>query len=407
MDGEARMKDFSRMTPEGTRDYLYEECQIRHEMEQKATALFLSRGFREVKTPGLEYYDVFDPSFSGIGQDVMFKMSGRSGRILVMRPDSTLPVARLAATRLKNEEKPLRLFYTQPVYRSHPGLSGQSSEDVQSGVEMLGAGGFRADLEILVLAAEVLGACAPGFRLEIGDAGFFRELTRTLPVSGEVLEKIRGAVEFKNYGALDECLKGLGGSENVRALRALPGFCGGEEMFREAEPYCGGKLRKSLGSLRRLYRSLSGLGLGDRLTADLGLVERNDYYTGVIFSAYLEGCGDAVLRGGRYDGLPGHFGESMPAVGFAMDLDAVGKAALKRRGDPGLEAVDVLVHGQDGYELSALRHAEKLIREGLRCETSVFRTEEEAVAYAEKRGIRRLDVVGPEVRTIPTGRNVT
>ena len=397
------MKNYSRITPEGTRDYLFEECRSRHRIEKKLSDIFSARGFREVMTPGLEYYDVFDPAFSGIGQEVLFKMSDRQGRIVVMRPDNTLPIARLAATRLQNLRKPLRLFYVQPIYRSHPGLAGRSSEDVQAGVELLGAGGFRTDLEVLATAVEALNACAPGFRMEIGHAGFFRSLAKSLPDSGDFRERVRGAVESKNYGALDVCLSGLGDSPQIRALRALPRLYGGEEVFEKAAPFCTGELEKTLCSLRRLYRTLAGLGLGGRLMADLGLVQRNDYYTGIVFSAYLEGCGDAVLRGGRYDGLLEHFGEPMPAVGFGVDVDALTRAALERCAARTPSRADVLVHGGDGYELAALKHAAELIAKGLRCETSVFPTEEDAAAYARACGIRRMDVVGSGIRTVRFG----
>ena len=68
--------------------------------------------------------------------------------------------------------------------------------------------------------------------------------------------------------------------------------------------------------LHSLYKSLSALGLGNRLMVDLGLVQRNDYYTGVVFSAYAQDCGDAILLGGRYDNLLGRFDLPMPPSAF-------------------------------------------------------------------------------------------
>jgi ATP phosphoribosyltransferase regulatory subunit HisZ len=56
---------------------------------------------------------------------------------------------------------------------------------------------------------------------------------------------------------------------------------------------------------------------------DFGLVQRNDYYTGVVFSAYAEHYGDAILMGGRYDNLLQQFDAPMPAIGFAADVDAL------------------------------------------------------------------------------------
>ena len=99
------MRTYNKVTPEGTKDLLFEECLIHRAVERKLTAVFAARGFHEVVTPGMEFMDVFDPEVSGIAPEIMYKMSDRRGRLIVMRPDSTMPIARLAATRLQKEEK--------------------------------------------------------------------------------------------------------------------------------------------------------------------------------------------------------------------------------------------------------------------------------------------------------------
>ena len=69
------MKKYNKITPEGTRDLLFEECEARRTVEKTLADVFSSRGFHEVVTPGLEFYDVFDPEHSGIAQEDMYKMS--------------------------------------------------------------------------------------------------------------------------------------------------------------------------------------------------------------------------------------------------------------------------------------------------------------------------------------------
>ena len=394
------MNKNSRITPEGTKDYLFEECMLRRRIEQQLSAVFESHCFHEVMTPGFEFYDVYDPDFSGIPPEIMFKMTDRQGRLLVMRPDNTLSIARLTATRLQNLPRPVRLYYTQPVYRNHPGLNGRNNENVQMGIELLGAGGLRPDLETISAAVESLNRCVPGYRLELGHAGFFQTLARCLPVPEETREAIRSAVESKNHAALSALLAPLEDTAEVRTLRALPRLFGGEEVFDEAAHCCPASLGNTLRYLHRIYRSLAGYGIGNRLIVDLGLVQRNDYYTGVVFSAYVEEYGDAVLLGGRYDNLLGHFGLPMPAIGFGVNVDAIAHTLLQRNGAESPHPAQVLVHGGPGYETEALRHAEKLISHGVRCETSVFESESEALAYARSAGIGRVDVVGGTVRTV-------
>lgn len=394
------MKKNNRITPEGTKDYLFEECIIRRQIEARLSDVFESHCFHEVVTPGIEFYDVFDPDYSGIPQEVMFKLTDRRGRLMVMRPDNTLPIARLTATRLQNLSKPIRLYYTQPIYRNNPGLTGRSDESIQMGIELLGANGLRSDLETVTAAVEALSKCIPGFRLELGHAGFFHALAKQLPVSDDVREDIRSAIESKNYAALSSILGELDDCPEVRALRELPRLFGGEEVFENASEFCSGDLKETLDYLHGIYKSLSGFGLGDRLIVDLGLVQRNDYYTGIVFSAYVEECGDAVLLGGRYDHLLEHFGPPMPAVGFGVNVDAISRALLKRGGKNSAARADLLVHGEDGYEVKALEYSSKQIADGIRCENSVFPTRSESVAYARACGISKIAVVGETVETI-------
>ncbi|MBW7573730.1 ATP phosphoribosyltransferase regulatory subunit [Caproiciproducens faecalis] len=395
------MKKYNKVTPEGTKDLLFEECLVRRNVEKTLKDVFSCRGFNEVVTPGLEFYDVFDPNFSGIGQEVMYKMSDHRGRLIVMRPDSTMPIARLAATRLQGLPKPIRLFYTQPIYRSNPALTGRSDETVQTGIELLGADGMRADLEVIVTAIEALGKCVPDFRFELGHAGLFRALAEQLPITDDQREDIRSAIESKNYAALNGILDGLEESKQVTAMRTLPRLFGGEEVFARAEEFCSDeKSGGMLEYLHELYRSLSGRGLDDKMIVDLGLVQRNDYYTNIVFSAYVENCGDAVLLGGRYDRLLGYFDFPMPAIGFAMNVDAISKIMLERGKNCTVLPADVLVHGEAGFEMEALDYASTLIEKGLKCENSIFDTKEEAMGYAKTRGIRRFDCVGNRIQTI-------
>ncbi len=395
------MKTYRKITPEGTRDLLFEECQARRTVERALAEVFSSHGFKEVVTPGLEFYDVFDPESSGISQEEMYKLTDRRGRLIVVRPDATLPIARLTATRLQNLPKPVRLYYTQPVYRSNPNLTGRSDESVQTGIELIGAGGRRADLEALVTAVEALRACLPGFRLEIGHAGFFRALAGQLPVNESQREDIRRFIEAKNYPALDALLDTLGGGPAVAAMRRLPRLFGGEEVLEEARSLCVGEQTVGiLAYLQDLYETLGSLGFGDSVMLDLGLVQRNDYYTGVVFSAYMEDYGDAVLLGGRYDHLLGLFGAPMPAVGFAVQVDALARRLLSLQKVSAPPAPEVLVHSCEGFEKEGFAELSSLRAQGHRCEHSVFDTREEALVYARARGVREVLFVGAQVERV-------
>ena len=85
-------------TPDGVQDILFEDCCLKRGLEQKLRALFGSCGFNEVETPSIEFYDVFASDEGAMSQENMFKFFDQQGRILVLRPDITVPVARITAT---------------------------------------------------------------------------------------------------------------------------------------------------------------------------------------------------------------------------------------------------------------------------------------------------------------------
>ena len=391
-----QMKTYSKITPEGTRDLLFEECRARRQVQAKLSKVFSQRGYREVMTPGLEYFDVFNLGEAAIPQQEMYKCTDNHGRLLVFRPDSTLPIARMAASRLQGHEKPLRFYYNQSIYRNLPELSGRSNEVAQMGIELMGVQGLRADVEGIATAVAALSACVPDFRVEIGHARFFQVLADQLPVTPSVKEELRDTIESKNYAALGELLDPLGDLPAAQAMAQLPRLFGGEEALHEAEHWFqDGETREILEYLKRLYQALGELGLGDRFMVDLGLVQRNDYYTGVVFSAYTHQHGDAVLLGGRYDCLCEKFGDPLPAVGFSLDLDAIADLNVSASQE---EPVQVLVFGEPGYEMQALQLVSSLADQGVVCENSVYDTEEETLRYGRAMGIPKVLCVGKETR---------
>ena len=185
------MKKYNMITPEGTKDFLFEECIVKRSVQKKVTDIFIKRGYNEVITPGLEYYDVFDLDGAKIPQHEMYKSTDNKGRLIVFRPDLTLPIARLTATRLQNVKPPLRLFYNQSIYRNRPDLSGRSDEATQAGIELIGSDGLRADLEVISAAVETVKSCVDNFRIEIGHAEIFRIFADKLGVSESIKENIR------------------------------------------------------------------------------------------------------------------------------------------------------------------------------------------------------------------------
>lgn len=394
-----------KITPEGTGDMLFSECVERRAIESRICKMFARGGYNEVRTPFLEFYDVFHQGDEAISMDSMYKLTDSKGRLLVVRPDNTLPIARMTATKLSNALLPIRVYYSQHCFAIGQSLRGESDQNAQAGIELIGAGGRRADLEVITMAVNALRAHLTDFRFELGHAGIFKALSDSLGVSDEKREELRDYIESKNYGALAEELDQLPDSGTVRALRQLPRMFGGAETLEQAyELFEGCGVSAYLDELGDIYGALSKLGLGDKLIFDFGMVHRRDYYTGVLFAAYAHGSGNKVLSGGRYDNLLAKFGFPTPACGFAIYLDELAKACTDGK-DVTAKVPDILVHAAEGREMEALEYAAKLAGEKKQtCEWSVFDTLEEAKEYAAVKGIHRIDVVGDTVETIVTER---
>ncbi|MEF2919464.1 MAG: ATP phosphoribosyltransferase regulatory subunit, partial [Acutalibacteraceae bacterium] len=170
------MRKYYKLTPEGTRDLLFEESVAINSVSNIINEVFKEKGYCQVITPGLEFYDTFSLEGFGYMSEEMFISTDKKGRLLVMRPDSTVPIARVVSTRLQDESLPLRLSYNQPIYRNNKALAGKSDEVRQAGMELIGAVGKRADLELIISAIEILKRITPDFRIELGHAVFLKAL---------------------------------------------------------------------------------------------------------------------------------------------------------------------------------------------------------------------------------------
>ena len=394
------MKHYNKVTPEGTKDYIFDECSRKSHVTGNLKRIFKERGYRRVMTPTIEFYDVFGASANYLPQENMYKLMDNKGRLMVLCPDGTIPIARLTATRLLHMEMPLRLYYSHNVYRMANGLRGRSSEIYQCGVELIGSGSIRSDLEIMEMAASSLEAISggDGYRLELCHIGYFKALMERLGADEETCEEIRRNIEQKNFASLNDLLEQFPNNQAAAALKYLPRLFGGEEVFERAYALFDDETAKqSLDDLRSIYTSLQQLGLGDKVIIDLGLVNQAEYYTGIIFRGYFNEVGEPVLSGGRYDNLLSDFGAAQPAIGFAVNVDLASSVVEKK---PPLIADVLVMASEDTYLVKAIQYRKQLIAKGQIVENSVLEDREEAIAYAARCGIAQVHIIGKTTEII-------
>lgn len=386
------MKNYSKITPEGTKDYLALESRAIRCAEKRLSALYKSKGYQKVMTPTIEFFDVFNRESSGYSPENLYSLTDSYGRLLVLRPDSTLPIARLASTRLQNAVLPLRIYYNQNVFLRQKNLTGRSDESTQSGIELMGVGGIRADLEVIATAVEAIECCTSAdFKLEIGHAGFFKDLCNNLNVDDETISAIYDCVESRNFVSLNKILDKIGENSVTDCIRNLPRYFGGLDIIEKAKQI--GIGNESLEYLKELYVQLEKMGLSDKIIIDLSLVNRTNYYTGIIFKGYLDGSGISVVSGGRYDLLAGEFGKDMPSTGFGIETGALASVMMTRNEVEEEIMPQIIVWGDENYITNALEYSKTLRSKEIFCEMSNFSSAEETFEYAKQKGIKTVCII--------------
>ncbi|MFN3304817.1 MAG: ATP phosphoribosyltransferase regulatory subunit [Roseateles sp.] len=310
------------LLPEHIADVLPSQARRIEELRRELLDMARSYGCELVIPPLLEHLDSL-LSGTGSGTEIkLFKLVDQlSGRSLGLRADTTPQVARIDA-HLLNRRGVTRLCYCGPVVHTRPDGLNTSREPLQFGVEIYGHAGLEADLEVQDLALDALRrAGLSRVMLDLGDARLLQGVLDGVKLSADALAALTAALAAKDMATLASLTAELP-AVTRDALLALPSLYGGREVLAEAArrlpPHP--LVKAALADLDWLAGHLAAVHPEIRLSFDLADLQGYAYYTGIRFSAYAQGCADAVLRGGRYDEVGAAFGRRRPAVGFSLDL---------------------------------------------------------------------------------------
>lgn len=196
------------VTPVGFRDVVSEEALVREELTSRVKACFAAKGYLPVETPTLEVLDVMEAG--GHVPEAPFKFFDSHGDLLAMRPDVTMQVARMCASRSEASggiEKPLRLRYTQRVFREKT-IEAAARELTQCGAECLGVPGREADIELVSMFASALEECGlTQFTIALGSAGVLRDLLSESCASEQWQSAVLQAYHTSNFVYLRELVE--------------------------------------------------------------------------------------------------------------------------------------------------------------------------------------------------------
>ncbi len=318
--------------PDHLADVLPSEARHIEELRRCLLDTACTYGYELVIPPLLEHLESL---LTGTGEALdlqTFKLVDQiSGRMLGVRADTTPQVARIDA-HLLNRAGVTRLCYCGPVLHTRPDRPHATREPLQLGAEIYGHAGREADLEVLLLALDCLKAAqVSGLSVDLADASVVDALLAGAPVSAPLLGQLLAALAAKDSSEVAILSRSLP-AQTREGLLALVQLYGDQGVLDEA--------RIALRSTPGIDTALTNLKwlasqLGDvRVSFDLADLRGYSYYSGARFSIYAKGAADALVRGGRYDGVGAVFGHNhdraRPAVGFSLDLKTLVGAAAPR-----------------------------------------------------------------------------
>lgn len=382
--------------PAGVRDLLPGEAWRKREKENLLASLFHRWGYREVVTPTFEYYEALATGRGAEQEEQIYKFLDRQGHILTLRPDMTTPIARLVATRMKDEPLPLRLFYIANVFSYEDPQAGRQREFSQAGVELIGSAEDTADAEVIALAVEAMEKSGlKRFKVTVGQVDVFNGLVEELKLQEDEIRRIKKTVANKNFVGLHELLDEfkVTAADRDRFQQVMTMHGGPEILDAAAGLVTSRKARKALKNLGRVKDLLEQYNVAGHVSYDLGLLRGLDYYTGIVFEGYTTALGFPICGGGRYDRLLKQFAHPAPATGFAMGLERL-LLALERGGSEAAPEYDYLIAFAPGRSAAALKKAGELRQEGFTVEVNPLAAEGAVAAeYAKYRKIKHVIIV--------------
>ena len=387
---------WNRSLPNGTKDKLFKEAVQSHQLESLVNHHFASRGYQRIETPLIEFEEVFD----GMAQKATsrYRFFDDQGRIVVLRPDMTLPIGRVIST--TGVIPPVQLSYSGKVFRVNKGHSGEYNEQLQAGMELIGYDSLKAETECLINGVSVSQKSGvTDFQIELGHAAIFQTILSELQLTDQKKERFKWLLQSKNSPGMQDFLVDYQQHPLYPLISRLPRLFGQIDILEEVKALTDHpKILASITEMNQLIKQISQVYPEQEITVDIGLVQELQYYTGITFKGYADQSSDCFFSGGRYDDLLTEFSVApLPAVGLVFYLDRM-LYIKDRKGElTKPQGIEVLIH----YDDDALALAEQVLAKERFARLSLHASLEETIEHARTWQIPRvLHVFEHEVKDI-------
>jgi len=312
------------LLPPGFNDILPPDAAFEADIVGRLMARVRASGYEQVKPPVVEYEDTL---LAGDGSSMTARtfrlMDPMSHRMLAVRADMTLQIARIATTRLSHIARPLRLCYAGQVLQVAGSQLRPERQFGQMGCELIGSDSPAADAEIVALAAESLAAIGVAdISVDLNLPPLVSAVAAVANVEGPALAKVRAALDRKDAAAV----KSLGGRA-AAVLEALLAAAGPADPALAALKGVDlpASARTAIAGLEDVVARVREAAPGVALTIDPVENRGFEYHTGISFSIFSRRSRGELGRGGRY--RAGNGGKGEPSTGFTLFMDTVLRAA--------------------------------------------------------------------------------
>ncbi len=394
------MKDELLHTPDGVRDIYNGECQKKLFLQNKLHQVLLKYGYHDIQTPTFEFFNIFSREIGTTPSRDLYKFFDKEGNTLVLRPDFTPSIARSAVKYYLEEDMPVKLCYLGNTYVNYTDYKGRLKETTQCGAELIGDATISADAEILAMTVESLKAAGlHDFRISVGHVQFFLGLLHAAGMNEEEETALRELLNNKNFFGVEEFADTLHLSEDLKSLFGLlASFDSSDEELLHAKENAKKypEIADAIDQMIELRNYLKMYGIEKYISYELGIISEHQYYTGIIFSGYTFGTGEAIVKGGRYDKLLSYFGKNAPAIGFGIVVDQLLFALSRQKIEIDIQADAALLVFEKEHATEAIRKAQILRIQGTMVQTILFddsKTKDDYFNYAIKNQINRVEFI--------------
>ena len=284
-------------------------------VENICMEVFKSFNYQEFRTPIIENKSLFQRSAgetSDIVQKEVYEFDDRNGETLCLRPEGTAGLVRALITNGLLSEEIKKYFYLGPMFRYERPQKGRKRQFFQAGVELIGEGSSKSDVEIILVGKTILDKLGINFCLEINYLGGEKSLNSYRTYLREFLQENKDSFEDKLYSRLQR--------NPVRAIDSKDENI--QKVIKDAKDITNFLTEEEKQLFAETVDTLDQLKVDYKINTNL--VRGMDYYTGTVFEYTVDSLGaqNAVIGGGRYDNLIKELGgKDLPAIGFALGID--------------------------------------------------------------------------------------